>query len=167
MANEFGAFSDGQNLILRPANSTLGRVIVDGGLGFNSLPVKSHNAYTGSGKFEQTFAVSTADASPTTIATIAIPTDSAVAFRGSIVGKRISTADGYVGFITTMGVTNNGGTVAEIAAETITAIENSAGTPASASLVSGTNYIVQVTGIAAQTWHWVVHLEWTIVIVAA
>lgn len=157
---EKGFYNDGTNLVIRPP-VTGGRLYMES-IPMASFQIKTHNGYTGSEANRQTFAVSTTDATVTTIATIPTATDYAYAINALVVGKKAAAADGLAARLLS-GVTNNGGALAEVAAENVTTLENSAGTPAVTLTTSGTNILLQVTGIAAENWAWVASVEWVAV----
>ena len=98
-----------------------------------------------------TASVTTTDATPTTLATVPVPTNDAVTLNGIVVAKN-STYTAAVGGLFNVTAINNAGTLT-IMGTPLVAI-NASSTEIFNIIVSGTNLILQVTGIAATTYTW-------------
>jgi hypothetical protein len=97
--------------------------------------------------------VATTDATPTTLATIAIASNTAVTINGIVAARNSSgTINNTTGGRFTCTAVNTAGTVALAATPDVTVQATSTGT--FNVVVSGTNLIVQVTGIAATPYTW-------------
>jgi hypothetical protein len=97
--------------------------------------------------------VATTDATPTTLATIAIASNTAVTINGIVAARNSSgTINNTTGGRFTCTAINTAGTVALAATPDVTVQATSTGT--FNVVVSGTNLIVQVTGIAATPYTW-------------
>lgn len=97
--------------------------------------------------------VSTTDATPTTLATAAIASNTAVTFSGTVVGRNTSgSINNACGGRFNVVAVNTAGTVALAATQDVTV--QSTGSATFNVVVSGTNLIVQVTGIAATNYNW-------------
>lgn len=160
MSQEFGGFLSGLNYVVRALSG--GRVLVESS--FNKLLVKTHNGASTVGSaltVETIEPIATADATATAFKTIAVPLGAALGGTVHIVGKKTGAADSYVGRYLFSAV-NNGATVAEIAAESGTALENSAGTPAVTVVADDTadTIVIKVAGIAAEDWKWLGWIEY-------
>lgn len=136
--------------------STVGGVL-QGSLLSGDWLLKSHTAFTGSGIHIKTFGVATADATVTTIASIACPLSTTLQVLAIVCGKKVGTsADAFVG-ISHQGVSNAAATTAVIGTTTVVStLENSAGTPLITMVANdATDALeVKVTGIAAENWAW-------------
>jgi hypothetical protein len=98
-------------------------------------------------------AVSTTDATPTTLATAAIASNTAVTFSGTVVGRNTAgTINNACGGRFNVVAVNTAGTVTLAATQDVTV--QSTSTATFNVVVSGTNLIVQVTGIAATAYNW-------------
>lgn len=95
--------------------------------------------------------VTTVDATPTTLATISIPSNTAVTLNGNIVSRNSTFTDSTGGFFNATAI-NNGGTVTLVGSPVVSV--NATSTALFNVIVSGTNLIVKVTGIAATTYNW-------------
>jgi hypothetical protein len=160
MAQEFGAFLSGVNLILRALSG--GRVIMESA--FSRLLVKTHNAavtVAGNMTVETIEPIVTADATATVIKSIPVALNTVVHGVVRIVGKRTGTADG-ISTETIFGFVNNAGTTAALATAINRVMENSAGTPALTVVANDTNDTLDITvaGIAAQNWTWSGYVEY-------
>lgn len=157
MANEYGAIYDGRNVIIRP--NTGGQILTEGAELDRAL-IKSHPNYTGSGFLSYTAVATTTDATVTTIATIPVPVDGAVAVRAMVVGKRPATIEAVASTVIAGGGYRNASAAAVVtAASTVTIIESSSGTPAITLVASGNNLILTVAGEASKTFHWAAAVE--------
>lgn len=97
--------------------------------------------------------VSTTDATPTTLATVAISSNTAVTINGILVARNTSgTINNTCGGRFTCTAVNTAGTVALAATPDVTV--QSTSTATFNVVVSGTNLVVQVTGIAATAYDW-------------
>lgn len=97
--------------------------------------------------------VSTTDATPTTLATIAVPTGNAITITGTLVARNTAgTINNTTGgrFVAT--AVNTAGTVTLASPPDVVVMATSTGT--FNVVVSSTNLVVQVTGIAATAYNW-------------
>lgn len=97
--------------------------------------------------------VSTTDATPTTLATIAVPTGNAITITGTLVARNTAgTINNTTGgrFVAT--AVNTAGTVTLAGPPDVVVMATSTGT--FNVVVSSTNLVVQVTGIAATAYNW-------------
>ena len=137
---------NGERFSLKSANGTEWFLGVDnaGGLGPTSSGVYG--------------AVSTTNATVTTIATIAIPAGAAVMISATIAARRTGgsagTAGDSVGYVLNGLAKNIGGVVSIVAQSKAFTAEDQAAWDA-AYVVSGTNIVLQVTGEVNNTIHWV------------
>lgn len=100
-----------------------------------------------------TTTVSTTDATPTTLATIAVPTGNAITISGIVVARNTtSTINNATGGRFTATAINTAGTVTLAGPTDVLVSATSTGT--FDVIVSGTNLVVQVTGIAATAYNW-------------
>lgn len=108
--------------------------------------------------------VTTTDATPTLIDALDVSASSAVIIVGSYLGTRDDYSATIGGTFRYVVRRTSGGDVEEVAAATITADEDSSGSPAlTIGVDTGLEAIVStVTGIAAQTWDWV--LQYTVTV---
>jgi len=153
--------------------STNNSVVINGtftstgfGLGTESpserLLIDASGGTDGTGRWFANASVTTTDATATTIYTLA--TTTARMYR-LFVNVSANRNDGSAVMATSWSfvVKNVGGTVTELQDAVIgTGFDDSAGVSISGA-VSGTDYLIQVTGIAAQTWNWEVSIDATIV----
>lgn len=103
------------------------------------------------GGSEPSDTVQTTDATPTTISTIAIASDSAVNISAYITGASADFSDVTGGSVQAT-VRNDSGTLTIVG--TSLPIVNASTTGTFDIVVSGTNALVQVTGLAATTYNW-------------
>lgn len=160
MATQYGAFLAGLNLVLRALSG--GRIIVENA--FSQILLQTHNSSAASQVIKKSLEpITTADATATVITSVPVALGSAVGGKVTIIGKKTGAADSYVGTYQFAGV-NNGGTTAEIAAESAmgTVQENSAGTPAVTVVANDTTDTleIKVAGIAAESWKWTGVIEY-------
>lgn len=160
MGLESGVFSDGTNVIIRPINATSGKIIVDATNGFEQLIQKSHANYAGSAWNSKTFPLTTTDATVTAIASIPCPSGYAMAIRGFVVGVQNDDSDASV--FTAVGVVvNAAGTTALKGTPLYQVVESAAATNITITADDTADAILlNITGIAAETWHWVARVEW-------
>lgn len=101
--------------------------------------------------------VSTTDATVTTISTVAVPTDAAMAISAVIAGRRTGGAAGSAGdsagYVLNGAVKNIAGTVSIVAQSLTFAGEDQAGWTA-ALVVSGTDILIRVTGAVDNNISW-------------
>lgn len=104
----------------------------------------------------------TTNATPGNLLTIAIPTGGVVVLDGYVV-SRIGTITSGAGYTFQATYKNNAGTVTLIGAALTPLVAEDAGLAAAsiALVISGTNVLVQVTGIAATTIEWA---SWVIIV---
>lgn len=123
--------------------STGGSIVITPGPNTLNIDVEDQTEYT----------VTTTDATPTTLVSIAVPTNQAVTLNGDIVGAT-STYSAAIGgdFLAT--ARRAGGGLTMVGAPVINLNEDSAGSPDFNVVVSGNNLIVQVTGESATTYNW-------------
>ncbi len=139
----------------------------DVGIGTTSPSEKLHideaGGTDGTGRWLANGSVSTADATITTIYTLATVTDQDYLLEASLVGAQDDGTNEYYAK-TFFAVSNVAGTVTEDAETDDFEQDNSAGTAADISgVVSGTNYLIQVTGLVAENWNWEISVDATIV----
>jgi len=103
------------------------------------------------GGSEPSDTVQTTDATPTALSTIAIATDTAATINASIIGQSADNSDVTGGTVSAV-VKNDGGTLTIVG--TSLPIVNADSTGTFDIVVSGTNALIQVTGIAATTINW-------------
>ena len=103
------------------------------------------------GGSEPSDTVQTTDATPTTISTIAIASDSAVNISAYITGASADFSDVTGGSVQAT-VRNDSGTLTIVG--TSLPIVNASTTGTFDIVVSGTNALIQVTGLAATTYNW-------------
>lgn len=103
--------------------------------------------------------VSTTNATPTTIATIAVPTDSVMLITANITARRTGGVSGTAGdsatFVRTVKVKNVGGTVTAPVAQADYTSEDVKAYDANLS-VTGTDLLIKVTGVATTNIDWTV-----------
>lgn len=151
-------FADG--LTLNGAVTLGGAASFDGGanvLGNVADPVANQDVVTKAygdanyGGSEPSDTVQTTDATPTTISTIAIASDSAVNISAFVSGASADFSDVTGGSVQAT-VRNDSGTLTIVG--TSLPIVNASTTGTFDITVSGTNALVQVTGLAATTYNW-------------
>ncbi len=155
---EKGWYSDGTNLIGR-VPVTGGRVILEDAP-FSYSEVKTHNGYTGSTSRRESGALTTADATVTPIASIAVPSGFAATVRAHILG--VQSDDGDAITATAVGcAVNAAGTTALKGTPLYQIVESDAATNITITADDTTDTLrVNVIGVAAETWAWVCHYEW-------
>ena len=115
----------------------------------------------GTGRWFSNASVSTTDATITTIYTLATITDRAYRLVANIIGAQ-DDGSNSMGATHSFTLKNVAGTVTEQGDASIQETDDSAGVSISG-VVSGTNYLIQVTGIAAENWNWEISVDATIV----
>lgn len=137
----------------------------------DTVSIKSHAAFSGSERNIHTDAVTTNNATPTTIASFAIADNTAVKFKCSVNARNPNSHTDWAtwdfigvlsresgGAATLTGVIQYGGAAYAGAPEIFSSV--AAGTLLANITNSGTNAIVQVTGIAATTYNWDCTIEY-------
>jgi hypothetical protein len=154
------AGTDGQLIIagtgLPPAFATLtstgGTIAITPGPNTLNIDVDDAAEYT----------VQTTDATPTTLASIAVTTSQSLTIAGEIIGAKSDYSAAIGGnFLGT--ARRAGGGLTLVGAPIINLNEDSGGSPDFNVVVSGNNLIVQVTGEAATTYNWKATLRKVIV----
>ena len=162
MADEFGAYLAGPNLVLRP-DTDAGGLILTGSAPADSAAIKTHAGYTGSTSIKKSFAVSTVDATVTVIASIAVPSNYAVAINALVLGKQDDETDAIAATAVGCAV-NAAGTTALKGTPLYQVVESAAGTDVTITADDATDTIrVNVTGVATQNWAWVCTVEYMFV----
>lgn len=105
--------------------------------------------------------VTTVDATVTTIYSIAIATSQTVELFARISGKKSDFSASLWGTVN-VGARRAGGAAALVSLPIVNFGEDSASAPTISATVSGNNLIVQVQGVAAETWNWLVTIEYTV-----
>lgn len=107
-----------------------------------------------SGDFVE-YTVSTNDATPTALATFALPASYAITIAGNILGTlddfSASLGGTFSGTFRRDGV---GGGATVVGAPSIDIVEDSAGAPTVDLVVVGNSAVLTVTGVAAENWDW-------------
>jgi len=119
------------------------------------------NAVAGNQRFQTEAYIATTDATPTTIYTVATVTDRAYRIIGNFIGAQ-DDGSNSMGATWTFTIKNVAGTVTEQGDVAIQETDDSAGVTVSGT-VSGTDYLIQVTGIAAENWNWEISIDATVV----
>jgi len=127
------------------------------GIGTTSPASKLHldaaGGTDGTGSRLDNASVSTTDATPTTIFTLATATNLKYTIRATFSAcQDDGSSDAGMGWF--FMCKNVAGTVTETADEVEKEVDNSGGDVIVSGTVSGTNYLIQVTGIAAENWNW-------------
>lgn len=104
--------------------------------------------------------VQTTDATVTTLATVAIPTDTAVGFLVRVVSIRNDQTEALQ-IVDAFLVKNNAGTLVQVGTATRVHVNRSVAAWDVTHVISGTNLLVRVTGEAAKTIDWYTAIETT------
>ena len=115
----------------------------------------------GTGAWYTNASVSTTDATVTTVYTLATATDQAYRVLVDLIAAQ-DDGSNSMGALHSFTIKNVAGTVTEQGDVSIQETDDSAGVSISGA-VSGTNYLIQVTGIAAENWNWEANVRVTVV----
>lgn len=127
-----------------------------------NLHIDESGGTDGTGRWFANASVSTTDATTTTIYTLATVTDRAYRLVANVISAQ-DDGSNSMGTSWSFVFKNVAGTVTEQQDVVIgTEFDDSAGVSISGA-VSGTNYLIQVTGIAAENWNWELSVDATIV----
>jgi hypothetical protein len=140
-------------------NTFSGDVIVSSGLqistgasdGYVLTSDSSGNSSWQPSAAQSTATVTTTDATPVDLVSIAIPTNQALTIQGTVVARDSASTDATGGFFTATAINSSG--VVSLAGTPFVSV-NQSSTPLFNVSVSGTNIVVTVTGIALTTYDW-------------
>ena len=164
MANEFGAFLSGGNLILRPnttANANA-KVCLENNAQERQT-IKTHNGYTNSGMVNETYVVSTTDNTATVIASIPAPVGYACSARFPVMGIQDDATDAVC--YTGIGCcTNNAGTTAMKGTALYQVVESNASADCAFNANDTSDTLeIKVTGITAENWAWQCQVQYSFI----
>lgn len=131
---------------------------------FTSLTLRGiPSGYTGAEQIFDQAGVTTADATVTTIASIALSTNQSLMIEALVHGKKDDESAGIVAKVIA-GAKRAGANISLIGTPSVTVVEDAGTQDVTVDIDTGTQTLrIRVTGIAAEAWTWVVNYSYTIV----
>jgi len=142
-------------------HKTLNRIGIGTTVPSERLHIDSNGGTDGTGRWHTNASVSTADATVTTIYTLATGTNLAYRIIANVIAAQ-DDGSNSMGATWCFTIKNVAGTVTEQGDAAIQETDDSAGVTVSGA-VSGINYLIQVTGINPENWNWETAIDVTCV----
>lgn len=121
----------------------------------------SAGSYNG-GCVRDVVTLSTADATATVVYSIPVAVGQAVGFRALIVGQKDDATSGLVSTVVAGARRQSAGNVTSLGSASIVTIEDNAAAPVATvnANTSAQTFELKLAGVAAETWHWEVQIEY-------